>query len=172
MHIPGLVGLEGLGLLGIDLWRRQPGQPAAFEQAHESRSAHARFDELVNHRQQIVQRQQHGAAQVDDQLLLRSVQRGLQAVQRMAGVKHPVPVPPTPDRVAPDAELPGQFVVAAYGILDRLSARGRGHGILVWAMIMTGSDELSILRSAYATPRAHAIAADDSSEANYPEPDS
>ena len=81
---------------------------AQTQQPIHRRAAYRWFDELVHHRQKVVQRQQQLGPQVDHQLLLAPVERGLQPERAVAGVVDPTALAPLADGVARDLELTGQ----------------------------------------------------------------
>lgn len=132
-------------------------------------AAHLRFDELMDHHQQVFERQHNRRAQVHDQFLLPRAQRGLQPMQRVAGILHPVALAPASNHVAPETALPSQFGAAAHGGIAA-SVAGVVVAFLCKAMIMPVSAALSIPQSAYATPCVHATAAGNSPGANIRNP--
>lgn len=131
VHIPGLVGLEGLAGRSHRLGAGKPGHPPPTQQAVQRRAAHRRLDELVHHGQQIVQRQAQRRAQVHHQFLLPRIQGRLQAVRGVAGVQHGLALAPLAYGVARHVVLARQLVVAAAGRLQRCADRRRGGGVLV-----------------------------------------
>jgi hypothetical protein len=101
VEVTGLAGLERL-VLGPGRFRLQIAQiahPVATQTPVETGARDIRVQELPNHRQQVIQRNQKRGAQCHRDRLLRKRQRGLQPVGRVAAVKHAVAVPPLVDRL-------------------------------------------------------------------------
>ena len=131
VDVSRLIGLEGLGRRRLGRRLGQLVHASAHQQAVQGRTTHRRVDELAHHHQQVVQRQAQLLAQVDHQLLLASVQRGLQPVRRVAAVFHRVTMLPALYGRAADVVPLGQLVLAGRRLLDLRPHRRRGRGVLV-----------------------------------------
>ncbi len=131
VDVSRLVGLEGLGRRRLGRGLGQLVNTSTHQQSVQGRPAHRRVDEFAHHRKQVVQRQAQLLAQVDDQLLLVGVQRGLQLVRGVAAVFHRVAVLPALNARAADAVLRSQFAFGGRRLLDLRPHRGRGRGVLV-----------------------------------------
>jgi hypothetical protein len=132
---PRLVVLEALGR-GFLLWRFQISKAAdatPSQQSIQGRSAHLRFDELPNHRQQIIQRQPQRGAQIHHQFLLPFVQRRLQPMGRMTAVLYRLSAAPFAYRVERQTILPRQLGRTGRRGLDRTAYRWSGGRVLVQA---------------------------------------
>ena len=130
---PGLVVLEGLGrghdALGNDQQLAQPGHAVATQAAIEPRARHGRIDELARHDQQVIERQQQRAPQLDHHRLLSRRQRGAELVRAMRAVLRVLPVLPLARRrPAHVVELRKLFQRAA-GRLDFRPRPGRRAGL-------------------------------------------
>jgi len=82
VQVAGQVGLERLvsGLLGGRQEVAQIAHPVPAQTAVQSGARHVRADKLAHHGQQVVQRQQQAATQIDRDRLLGGRERGLQAM--------------------------------------------------------------------------------------------
>src|SRR6516164_6315939 len=70
-------------------------------------------------------------AQVDDDLFLASVERGLQPVRRVAAVLDGAALAPLADGELAYSEALGELGLGAVRLLDRQARRWRGRGVLV-----------------------------------------
>ncbi|ANX03426.1 hypothetical protein PG2T_03955 [Immundisolibacter cernigliae] len=133
VHKAGHVGLEGLA----DRFVRRRAQGAQVAHAVAAQAAvqpgagHVRTQELARHRQQVVQRQQQGPAQVDHDRLLAGGQRRLQAVRGVRPVVDIRAPLPFVDRRLGDAKAAGQHRHRLITGRDLRPHVGRGAGLFV-----------------------------------------
>ena len=88
-------------------------------------------NELPRHGQQVIQGQQQGAPQVDQQGFLRRCQHGLQAVRRVRAIPKGRALLPLVDRLLGDAVALGQHSDCLAAGRDLGTHGGRGACILV-----------------------------------------
>lgn len=133
MDVARLVGFKALDLGLLDFGLGQAVDATPTQQPVQRRAAHRRLDELPHHRQQVVQRQAQVRAQIDDDLLLAGIERGLQPVRCVAAILDRAALAPLADREFADTEALRQFGLSAVGRLDRQACRRRRRSVLVQA---------------------------------------
>jgi len=123
---PGFVVLEaflfalGEGIfpfLGGDQFL-EIGDPMAAQQPVQGRAGHLGMEETMNDRQQVVQGQQQGFAQTDDDRFLLRGQGGMDAMGSVRGVLDRIALAPFADGVTMNAVFPGQNRGRQLGVLD------------------------------------------------------
>jgi len=153
VDVARLIGFEGFGAADDLRRHRQPGVPTTTQQSIQCGAAHLGLNELSDHSQQIIERQQQLCAQIDHQFLLRRVERGLQPMRRVAAVLHGIALAPLANGVAAHTELARQFIVAARGLLNFCADRRGGRGVLVQSNQHVELQSLQSATSAVSTSR-------------------
>ncbi|KLN52043.1 hypothetical protein VPARA_68440 [Variovorax paradoxus] len=129
-----LVVLEGfrrlLGLIVLLLQQRfEAAHPMAAQAAVKPRAGHRRVNELSRHHQQVIQRQQEQAPELDHDSLLGGRQHGAQLVRAVRAVFHAVPQVPFARCCHGDVVKLGQHLYWLCGRIDLSACSGRGAGL-------------------------------------------
>jgi hypothetical protein len=133
MHEPRLVGLEGFvpGLFGFGLHGLERTDAVAAQATVQPRARDVGRDEFAYHRQQIVQRQHQGLAQLHHDGFLKRGQVRLQAVRRVRTIFDVGAFLPTPNGVLRHPQFPGKTAHRQVRVLDIAPGRGGSGGVLV-----------------------------------------
>lgn len=170
VHKARFIVLEGLvRLLGCG-WQQitQLTYTMASKTAVQARAGDIGADELMGDRQQVIQRQQQRAAQLNNNRLLRWVQSGLQPMGRVRAIgEHPALLPFV-HRLLGDAVAGGQHRGRFTALCNLTAHRWRGAGVLVqddhhgWTPGVC-KDSLSCLSTARAMNRGRLLLSMESS---------
>ena len=128
----GLIVFEGLERGGLAFHHRlkalQVRDPVAAQAPVQTRAGNVGIDEFTRHRQQVVQRQQHHAPQLDNQHFLGRRQRRMQRVRTVRAVLRISTAFPLSGRRHGDVVLVGQLCQRCLGGMDFSACAGRCAG--------------------------------------------